>query len=282
VPTWTDGGDVFDGVVDSYDTYRPGFPAEVFTHISGITGLGPGSRVVEVGPGTGLATARLVDLGVDVLGVEPGPALAAATSERFAGTDRVRVVNARFEDWSPPGERFDAVVATNAWHWLDPSGRWTKAHGLLRPHGWLVLVNHIVVRQPGQPEVFELTADLHERHASDHPAWGLPPTPGEFIAAAEAAASSITELERVHGRTDDTSSSDGLFERPILRWCRQTQHFDARGFVGLLRTYSLYGSLPDHVREPLLAGIEDRIRTRMGDRARRDYLVAVRLARRAR
>jgi hypothetical protein len=103
----------------------------------------------------------------------------------------------------------------------------------------------------------------------------------EFIAAAEAAGSSIVELERVIGRAPDTSSTDGLFDPPRLRWYRQTQHFDAQGYVGLLRTWSLYGSLPDHVREPLLAGIETHIRTHMDDRARRDYLIAARLARRA-
>jgi protein-L-isoaspartate O-methyltransferase len=279
--TWTDGGDVFDGVADSYETYRPGFPAEVFSDIGEIVGLGPGGRVVEVGPGTGLATARLVELGVHVLAVERGAALARATADRFARTDHVRVVNTRFEDWSGPDERFDAVVSANAWHWLEAPGRWTRAHGLLRPHGWLVLVNHVVVREPGQPEVYEQTAHLHERHASDHPGWGVPATPAEFIAAADAAASSIAALERVIARAPDLSSaSDGLFDAPIVRWYRQTQHFDAHGFVGLLRTTSLYGSLPDHVREPLLDGIETHIRTRMDDHALRDYLIAARLARR--
>jgi SAM-dependent methyltransferase len=280
MPTWTDGGDVFDGVADSYEAYRPGFPTEVFTDIGETIGLGPGSNVVEVGSGTGLATARLVELGADVLAIEPGAALAAATAGRFAHTDRVRVVNTTFEDWSPPAERFDAVISANAWHWLDPSSRWTTAHTLLRQHGWLVLVNHIVVREPGQPEVYEQTADLHHKHVSDHPGWGLPTTPDEFITVAEAAASNIVELERVIGRAPDTSSSDGLFAPPMLRLYRQMQHFNAHGFVGYLGTTSLYGSLPDHVREPLLRDIETRIRTRMDDHARRDYLIAARLAQR--
>ncbi len=58
------------------------------------------------------------------------------------------------------------------------------------------------------------------------------------------------------------------------------QHFDAAGYVELMRTTSLYGTLEPHVREPLLEAIGQHIRDHMGDRATRRYLIPVRLARR--
>lgn len=279
--SWTDGGGVFDDVAATYEARRPDFPAQVFADIGRLAGVGPGSRVLEVGPGTGKATVRLAALGASVVGVEPGGALAAAAAERCRSSGQVTIVNQRFEDWDAGGARFDAVVAANSWHWLDPVARWTKAHGLLRPGGWLVLIGHFVVAEPGEPEAYAETADLHERHASGHPSWGPPPTPAGLIATAAAAATSIAELERALGRAPDPSSTDGRFDTPTVRWYPQTQHVDARGFVELLRTTSLYGSLTADVREPLLHAIEERIRTRLGDRAQRSYLVGVRAAPRA-
>jgi hypothetical protein len=100
------------------------------------------------------------------------------------------------------------------------------------------------------------------------------------IGIAEAASRSIADLERALGRAPDSSSTEELFEAPHLRWYRHEQHFDARGYVELLRTTSLYGSLEDDVRTRLLDGVEARIRERMGNHAVRRYLVALRMARR--
>lgn len=277
--SWSDGGDVFDRVAALYAEQRPGFPSEVFEDIASITGLAAGSRVLEIGPGTGQATVGLVEMGASVIGLERGPSLAAAAARRFEAYAGVEFVTTRFEDWNPRSTSFDAVVAANCWHWLNPETRWRHAHVLLGPDGWLILLSHIVVREPGEREVYAETADLHERYASGHPSWGPPPAADDVVTAAEGASATIEDVERVVGRASDISAS-GRFGPPILRWYRQTQWLDARGFVDLLRTTSLYGNLPVSVREPLLEGIETRIRSRLGDRARRDYLVNLRLARR--
>jgi hypothetical protein len=151
---------------------------------------------------------------------------------------------------------------------------------LLRPGGWLVLIGHFVVAEPGEPEAYAETADLHERHASGHPSWGPPPTPAGLIAAGGRSDEHRRAGARARARARP-SSTDGRFDTPTVRWYPQTQHVDARGFVELLRTTSLYGSLAADVREPLLRAIEERIRTRLDDRAQRSYLVGVRAAPRA-
>lgn len=275
---WTSGGDVFDAVASTYGTRRPEFPADVLEELAAIAGLGPRSTVLEIGPGTGAATVPLAELGARIVAVEPGSALAEVLRRRVAGFPDVEVVTARFEDWQPADLSFNAVVAASSWHWLDPGVRWQKAYDVLKSGGWLVLLSHIVVRDPDEPEVYAETADLHEAHVSGHPGWGHPPTAEEVMTAAEAASASIADVERVIGRAPDSSSTEALFEPPLLRWHSQVQHFDAHGYVELLRTTSLYGNLDEGVREPLLSAIEERIRDRMGDRATRRYLVSLRLA----
>lgn len=45
----------------------------------------------------------------------------------------IRVEVAKFEDWDPAGRGFDAVVAAQAWHWVNPVAGAAKAAAVLRP-----------------------------------------------------------------------------------------------------------------------------------------------------
>jgi SAM-dependent methyltransferase len=42
-----------------------------------------------------------------------------------------------FEEWEGEPARFNLVYAATAWHWVDPSVRYRKAHRLLPPGGHL-------------------------------------------------------------------------------------------------------------------------------------------------
>jgi SAM-dependent methyltransferase len=271
---------VFDTVVDAYDARRPSYPAEVFDDLASLVGLTPRSRVLEIGCGTGLATVPLARTGASVLAVEIGPSLALVARDRVAAFPNVSIVTATFEEWPPLAEPFDVVLAAASWHWIDPTVRWQKAYEVLDAHGWLAILGHIVVRDPNEPEVYAETADLHEQYAPGHPGWGHPPTADEVIALADGASTSIAALELALGRAPDTSTTAALFRPPLIRWYHQEQWLDSLGYVDLMRTTSLYATLPGNVREPLLDAVAERIRTTMGDRAARRYLVALRLAQR--
>ncbi len=60
-----------------------------------------GEIVIEIGPGTGTLTAALADRGARVIAVEIDRDLVPALRERFAGSDRVAVVEADVLDHSP-------------------------------------------------------------------------------------------------------------------------------------------------------------------------------------
>jgi SAM-dependent methyltransferase len=55
---------------------------------------------------------------------------------RRGGTD---TEVAKFEDWESAGRRFDAVIAAQAWHWVDPVAGAAKAAAVLRPGGRLAV-----------------------------------------------------------------------------------------------------------------------------------------------
>ena len=94
----------------------------------------PGPDVLDVGCGTGIAARLLQAAGCRVLGVEPDARMAELA--RRSGVD---VEVATFEDWDPAGLQFDAVIAAQAWHWVDPVAGAAAAARALRPAGRLVL-----------------------------------------------------------------------------------------------------------------------------------------------
>ncbi|WP_246506948.1 class I SAM-dependent methyltransferase [Actinocrinis puniceicyclus] len=266
-PNRRDLGRVFNDVPELYDRVRPGYPDELFADFVAITGTDESSSLLEVGCGTGQATRSLAALGCAVTAVEQGEEMAALARRRMAAFRNVEVETSAFEEWDERGARFDVLVAASSWHWVDPSIGWRRAHDVLRPGGWLALLGNVVVRRPGEPEVYAETADLHERFCPGNPGWGHPPLEDD-----------VRATDSGWGLADAPA---GLFGPTIVFWYPTVQRFDGDGFADLLRSTSLYRGLDRDVREPLLDAIAERIRTRMGDRAARRYLSVLRVGRRA-
>jgi SAM-dependent methyltransferase len=225
------------------------------------------SQVLEVGCGTGKATRSLAALGCSVTAVEPGAAMAALAQRRLAGLGDVDIEISTFEDWDDRGRRFDVLASASAWHWVDPSIGWRRAHEVLRPGGWMALLGHVTVRRPGEPEVYAETADLHELFSPGNADWGDPPLEDEVRATGQG-----------WGLVSDPGD---LFSPTIVRWYPTVQWLDGDGFADLLRSMSPYRALDDDIREPLLDAVAERIRTRMGNRAARRYLSVLRIGQRA-
>ena len=178
-PDPRDLGRVFNEVPELYDRVRPAYPDELFADLVAITGMASRSAVLEVGCGTGQATRSLAALAGSVTAVEPGADMAALARERLAAAGNVEVENSTFEEWDGGGRRFDVLVAASSWHWVNPSVGWRKAHDVLHPGGWMTLLGNVIVRRPGEPEVYAETADLHERFSPGNPGWGDPPLEDE-------------------------------------------------------------------------------------------------------
>lgn len=263
-------GRLFDEVPELYDRVRPAYPDKLFADWAAIAGIGASSSVLEVGCGTGQATGSLAGLGCSVTAVEPGPGMAAVARRNLGHLPNVEVELSRFEEWEDRGRRFDALVAASAWHWVDPAVGWARAHALLRREGAVALMANVVVRRPGEPEVYAATADVHDHYCPGNPHWGHPPLEDEVRATDQGWGT----IERIEGPGD-------LFGSPTVRFYPNVQWFDGDDFADLLRSVSIYRTLERGVREPMLDAIAERIRTAMGDRARRRYLSVLRVGRRA-
>ena len=114
-----------------YDRARPRYPGAL---VERIVAASPGPNVLDVGCGTGIAARQLRAAGCRVLGVDPDARMAD-----LARQSGVEVEVAAFEDWDPAGRAFDAVIAGQAWHWVDPVVGAVKAAQALHPGGRLAV-----------------------------------------------------------------------------------------------------------------------------------------------
>jgi SAM-dependent methyltransferase len=151
---------------ERYDRARPRYPDAL---IQRVIAASPGTEVLDVGCGTGIGARQYLTAGCTVLGVEPDARMA-----EVARRTGVEVEIGKFEEWDPGGRSFDAVVAGQAWHWVDPLRGAVKAAQVLRPHGLLALYWHVF--DPPR-EVADAFDDVMQRVAPDAPLWN-PPTGG--------------------------------------------------------------------------------------------------------
>lgn len=129
----------FDVFAETYHSVRPGYPATLYEDIRGLCGIGSTSRLLEIGAGSGIATTELAKFGCRIVAIEPGVHLAAIARKQTEGSKNVEVLEGTFEDFES-SERFDAILAFTAYHWIDEGIKYHKVLDLLDDAGSLVLV----------------------------------------------------------------------------------------------------------------------------------------------
>lgn len=132
--------DSFDSVAEAYDRARPNYPQQLVDDLIALADIGKGSRVLEIGPGTGQLSVPLAERAASLVVVELGPNLAAVVRRKLSHFEHADVVVADFDRWEASPASFDVVVAATAFHWLDPSTRVARCAAILRSGGSLAIV----------------------------------------------------------------------------------------------------------------------------------------------
>jgi SAM-dependent methyltransferase len=252
----------FDAVADAYGLYRPAPPIEVVDALIESSRLGQGSRVLEIGCGTGQLSVSLAKHGVDLVAIELGPHLAALARRNLAALPNARVEVGAFEEWQLPTHAFDAVVSSVAFHWLDPAVRYSKSAEALRPEGCLTIL-HVHHVRGGTPGFFEDTQPYYVR-------WGLSDDPSFQLPEPADVPTTYPELDEL---PEFSSVERRRFEVPM-------RHSTA-SYVGWLSTDSLVNSLDDDARRGFLQDIEELIDAKYHGTVARNFVYDLTVARRA-
>jgi SAM-dependent methyltransferase len=252
----------FDQVAQRYDRVRPGYPDVVFDELFGRLPVRP--AVVEVGPGTGQATRSLLARGARVTAVELGAAMADQLTANLAGPD-LEVLVSSFEDAALADRSFDAVVAATAYHWVPTGAQITRPARLLRPGGWLAVIDTIQVDSLADHGFWDRIQDVFERHGEGRRAEDPPladfdhATPALLPALAVAA--EFTDVE-------------------VLRFPHD-QTYTAAQYAELHRTYSGWLAMPPAAGEALVADICAVIDAEYGGQVVRPLAITLLLGRRS-
>ena len=157
----------FGADAERYDRARPSYPSAL---VDRIVAIAPGPDVLDAGCGTGIVARLFQAAGCRVLGVD--------ADERMADLARRRGLDvevAKFEDWDPAGRTFDAVVAGQAWHWVDPVAGAAQAARVLRPGGRLAVFWNSFRPPASLAEAF---AAVYRRVLAEAPLFKMPASTG--------------------------------------------------------------------------------------------------------
>ncbi len=123
----------FDSAAGLYERGRPPYPPAALDWL-----LPPGARrVLDLGAGTGKLTRQLMARGLDVVAVEPLDGMRAELARAVPGA---RQLAGSAERIPLADGAVDAVLAAQAWHWVDPARAVPEVARVLAPGGTLGLL----------------------------------------------------------------------------------------------------------------------------------------------
>lgn len=212
----------FDDRVADYVRHRPSYPPDAIDLVVRVLGLSPGSVIADLGSGTGISSALLLDRGVLVRAVEPNDPMRAAAEAMLGAREGFSSHAGTAEQTGLPDASVDAIVAAQAFHWFDPPRVRAEALRILRPSA---------------------------REATGALLWNARRTSGTaFLEGYERLLlERATDYAAV--RHQNVAASDAIerfFGRPAKRWStRNVQRFDWEGLRGRAASSS-YVPAPGH------------------------------------
>jgi len=224
----------FGSDAERYDRARPSYPGAL---VDRIVAASPGPDVLDVGCGTGIVGRLFQAAGCRVRGVDPDARMA-----ELARRGGLEVEVATFEAWDPAGRHFDAVVAGQAWHWVDPAAGAVKAAGALRPGGRLAVFWNAFLPPADLNEAF---GEVYRRVLPDGPlgGGGMRGMPGPDVYAVGCA--KAADGMRQAGAFGDPEQWRFDWERPYTR----------DEWLEVVPTFGGHHKLPPDTLQQLLAGI---------------------------
>jgi SAM-dependent methyltransferase len=231
--------DRFLGRVEAYAKYRPSYPRAAIDLLEAQCGLRPGAVAVDLGSGTGILSALLLQRGARVFGIEPNREMRGYADRALSGD--FQSADGSAESTRMPDRFFDLMVAGQAFHWFDPQKTRLEALRILKPGAWAALLWN--ERPKGVVPFLEEYEALLRRHAPEYDA--------------------VVQL-----RAQEGGIARFFGAPPRLATFENQQVLDFEGLAGrvMSSSYAPTRDSPEH--EPLMAGLRE-----VFDRHQRDGTV---------
>ena len=232
--------------------HRPPYPPEAFSLVEPLLGPRP-RRVLELGAGTGDFTIGLAPRVETLIAIEPSlPMLARGRRRPDASAPHVEWISIAAEEYAFDG-RYSAVVAAEAFHWLDWHRVMPRIATALAPGGYLILAERTPASAvPWERPLCELISEYSTNR--DYVEYDLVTeltSRGLFTVAGRAETDGVEHRQSVPDYIESFHSRNG-FSRARLTAAR-AREFDEK-FETVLRPYRVDGTVGVMVQARLVWG----------------------------
>jgi trans-aconitate methyltransferase len=241
----------FGKIAEAYDRHRPRYPDALIERVA--RGVGPRSRLLELGCGTGIATLSLAKTGAKILALEPSAPMVEIARRNLAPCSNVQFEETTFENWNDSGQSFDLIYSAQAWHWIDPAAWSARVPALLGATGQLAVFWN------SAKKIFQEGQAAYAKHAPENFT-----DRGPVPSFEETVEKMAAPLRNTFGAVE------------VLRW-PWSKRYTAEEYVALVSTYSDHSTVPEPRRTRLYHALADVVRE-MGGTVEREYEAVLMLA----
>lgn len=225
----------FDRIASQYDRFRPGYPTQLFDDILRISSLQQGGKILEIGSGTGKATAGFINYNCEVYCIDISHSMNEVLKQKFKNSINVRSIVSSFEEWDSNGMTFDLIVAAQSFHWIPTEISYLKSESLLKEGGYIALFwnNSDPKKSEFEKELFKVYLKRVPRLISQKRPFG------KYF---------------VDSQTKEILESK-LFNDVWSKYYSWTEEYSSETYINLLKTYSDHIALSEDLRYDLFSEI---------------------------
>ncbi|MEH2043512.1 class I SAM-dependent methyltransferase [Nostoc sp.] len=150
-------------VADVYYNARPHYPKELIDRSVALAQLDSDASILEVGCGPGNATVAFAEFGFSMTCIEPNQDFCHLAQDNCDRYPKVTICNTSFEEWELEAKQFNAVLSANAFHWIPPEIRYTKAAAAMCDNGFLILLWNLTPEP--RYEVYQVLEEVYQAYA---------------------------------------------------------------------------------------------------------------------
>ena len=237
----------FDEITVEYDKIRWDYPDELFKDALEYCGAGDnaGKKAIEIGAGTGKATAPFLDAGYVVTAVEMGENMSAFLLDKYREYSNFNVITSTFEDVELNEDSYDMVYAASAFHWVDAETGCPKVFRLLKSGGAFVLFRSNWSSHDNEALAAELRGVYDKHYYNYYNSDIAREKPVKHTLETMNKPSEIFKSFRF-----ESMEQYGFIDTKMYLYDRM-HTYNTEGHIKLLDTFSDHRALPDENREKL-------------------------------
>ena len=225
---WRKESEMFNQMADYYDKYRPSYPQEIVDIIINTADLHFGSRLLEIGAGSGKATEQFSEYGFEITCIEPGGDLAYIGSEKTKDKN-INFVVSRFEDYLAPAEYYDAIFSAQAFHWIAQPEGYRKCAIALKNGGYLAEFWNIDVYRENETDLEFM------KFINKYGGWVSILSDKEYMSRSKNISNGIVD--------------SGLFSQPEIFRINWLKKYTAEEYFGFLNTGNVFVQQSDDIKK---------------------------------